>query len=138
MAENPETKVTRRIRALLEGHGAHFDKLSDSFTRGIPDSLVATDGIYLIEFKVDRSKGTLKTRSYKSLGLSGAQDHKIRAVYRRTKAALIVTDLEDGGRLRVWAPTNPFKEGPGHEEYFMICEGEQNLLRLIGLGPFVV
>lgn len=134
MSENPETTVTKRIRKLMELHGAYFVKLSDTFTRGIPDVLVATNRIMLIEIKVDRSKGTLTTRSYKSLGLTGAQDSRIRNFYRRSGDAIVMTDTEDGGRLRVWIPIDSDNEGPGFEDYSMMhIEGTDDFLVAMGL-----
>lgn len=131
MAVNPETKVTNRIRNLLLRNGAHFRKLSDSFSRGVPDSYVVTNRVVMLEYKVDRSKGTKEVRTYKSLGLSGAQDHEIKAVKKRAAdCAFVVTDTVKGDRLRVWGPVNAFAEDD--DDYHLICEGEENFLRLMG------
>jgi len=131
MSKNPETIVTNRIKDLLKRNGAHFVKLSDSFTRGIPDAMIVTNRVIMMEFKVDSTKGTMSERTYKSLKLSGAQDHHIKAIRKRAgSSAYVVTDTVGGGRLKVWIPADPFNEAS--EEYVCVCEGEDNFLRLMG------
>lgn len=133
MASNPETIVTNRIRKLLVSHGAHFVKLSDSFTRGIPDSFVVSNRVVFIEYKVDRGRKTLGTdRTYKSLGLKGSQDHHIKAISSRAPtSAYVVTDTVKGDRLRVWRPERPHDEAD--PTYVMVTEGDCNFLMLMGL-----
>jgi hypothetical protein len=134
MAQNPETIITRRVRSVIEARGGHFIKLSDSYTRGVPDAIVTTNRLVAIEFKVDRTTGRDFARSYSSLGLSGAQDHIIRAIARRSgsNCAYVVTDTLDGGRLRAWTPTLPNGEGPGYELYTVVAVGDA-VYKLIGL-----
>lgn len=126
MAKNPETVVTNRFRKTAELRGADFVKLSDSFTRGVPDAYMVTDRVIMVEFKVDRTKGTMDTRSYKSLGLSGAQDHRIRNISRRSAlGACVVIDSAKGGQLQLFVPVGPSQEGPGHEDYVRLAEDEE-------------
>ena len=40
---NAESLLTEEVRKVLEGLGAHFIKISDRFTRGVPDSSVTTN-----------------------------------------------------------------------------------------------
>lgn len=134
MAVNPETRVTNRVRELMESAGAHFIKLSDSFTRGVPDSVVATDRVILIEFKCDRHKRDEVLRTYRSLGLSGAQDHHIRQVYRRThRGACVLTDSVDGDKMRLWTPIGAWSEGPGHDMYAVQARGWKEIAQWLGL-----
>lgn len=131
MASNPETKVTNRIRNLLKMNGAHFTKLSDSFTRGVPDAYVVTNRVIMMEFKVDRSKGISRERTYKSLGLSGAQDHTMKAINRRAPGCgYVVTDTVKGDRLRVWIPMSTDENS---EMYGCISESDEEFLRVVGL-----
>lgn len=125
MAKNPETVVTNRIRKLIEAAGGHFVKLSDTFTRGVPDAMVVTDRVVMVEFKVDRLKGDPTLRSYKSLGMTGAQDHHIRHIARRTnvKGSCVITDTKDGGKLRLWVPVDPGMEGDNYAVYAVLRTG---------------
>ena len=137
MAKNPETVITDNLRELLKSFGAHTIKISDSYTRGIPDLLVSgPSGIRMIEIKVDRLKTDKKERSYKSLGLSGAQDHHIRAMVRQHSfAACVVTNTKDGGKLRLWAPIKAEREGPGFDSYLRVASGAEEVGRWLGLKP---
>ncbi len=128
MAANPETVVTQRVRDVLKGAGAHFIKLSDQFTRGVPDALLVTDRILLVEFKVDRRKRDPNDLTYKQLGLSGAQDHHIRQICRRnTRGACVVTDSVDGGKLRLWLPLRSHGEGAKGFETYVVYECDEKV-----------
>lgn len=133
MPPNPETKITVTIRKHLETRGAHFVKLSDSFTRGVPDALVVTNRPVMVEFKVDRLVGTDMMRTYRSLGLSGAQDHHIKALHRRClNSAAVVTNTARENRLRVWVPLNPHDEK--NETYICIAEGWREFDLFMGVA----
>lgn len=137
MAQNPETLVTNRFRKLLTAAGAHVIKISDAYTRGIPDLLVSTtDGICMIEIKVDKLKSDKNTRTYKSLGLSGAQDHHVRQLaQRRILSGCVVTDIKKGGKLRLWIPLNPEKEGGHYGDYSCVARGWEEIREWLSLTP---
>ena len=119
---NPETIITNRVRQKLESLGAIFIKISDSYTRGIPDALMAVTRMVLIEFKVDRTIRDTKFRSWKSLGLSGAQDHFIRQFLQRDPtSACVVTDNVSGTKLRLWHPVDQHDER--NPEYYVLAAG---------------
>jgi hypothetical protein len=105
---NPETVVTRRFRAELECRGAYCIKLSDQFTRGIPDLLVVTPkGVMLIEMKVDHRASKMTRSTYQLLGLTGLQDQRIRDICKRVDGgAWLVTDIPKGGKLMLWMPND--------------------------------
>lgn len=134
MAKNPETKVTDDLKTALSSCGGYFMKVSDSYSRGIPDSFIAVpQGLWAVEIKVDRTKGTLCTRTYKSLGASGAQDHRLRQVARVAKGhAYIFTNTVDLDRPILWSPVNPEREGEGFEDYMRIADGWESVLFLMG------
>lgn len=117
---------------MLEKRGAFFLKISDSFTRGVPDAFVAVPmRIVALEFKVDRNKSDALDRSYKSLGLSGAQDHTVRAIRRLGGEAFVVTDTVKGDRLRVWVPQDNFDER-NNDMYIELCAGDDMFIALMG------
>lgn len=106
---NAETKLTEAVRRDLEASGAHCVKLSDRFTRGVPDMLVVTDRIVMIEFKIYGSE--LNVEKYANLGLSGSQDHHIRNMVRRSaRSACVITGLPDGSKRSIWIPISPDTE----------------------------
>jgi hypothetical protein len=130
---NPETKVTDRLRRLLADAGCHAIKLSDSFTRGVPDMVVVSNRVIMVEVKVDRLKSDKTIREYSSLGLSGAQDHHVRQISRRCSlGACVVTDAVDGGKMRLWVPRDPAGEGPGFEDYIQFEKNERAIAWLTG------
>ena len=95
--------------------------------------LVVPDRVIMVEFKVDRLKSDRDKRTYKSLGLSGAQDHHIRQICRRAPGgACVVTDKESRGKLRVWLPFVPMREGPKFEDYYLLVKDEDVYLWLTG------
>lgn len=105
--ENPETKLTKYVRLALERAGAYSVKISDTFTRGIPDMMVVGNRIVMVELKVDRVFATKAT--WKQLGLSGPQHQRIIEICRRAgSAACVVTGRGgDPGSIRVWSPDDP-------------------------------
>lgn len=108
MGLNDETIITKRMRKALEAGGAHCVKLSDQFTRGIPDMLCVATSVKFIEFKVDRrSLEHRKKYTWKQLGLSGAQDHHIRQMWRRVDgSAYVLTDTIVGDNTIIWYPVD--------------------------------
>lgn len=121
---NPETTITTIVRRNLERLGAVFIKFSDSFTRGIPDSLVCISRPVLVEYKVDRQVNDRIERTWKSLGLSGAQDHFIKAFAGRCdKSACVVTNTVKHDRLKLWVPVRP--EDEVSEYYECVARGEE-------------
>ena len=104
--ENAETKLTRSVRLALETKGAHCVKLSDKFTRGVPDMMVVSDRVVMVEFKIMTTTAMVLT--YSRLGLSGAQDHHIRQIARRAyRGVCVITGSSTGEELAVWVPVNP-------------------------------
>jgi hypothetical protein len=134
MAKNPETLVTDDLRKALRDCGCYFMKISDQFSRGIPDSFVAVPrGLVAIEIKVDRQKTVRSTRTYKSLGLSGAQDHRIRMMNRVCEpTAFVFTNVKDMSRPRLWVPTDSSGEGPGFEDYDCVALGWLPVMQALG------
>lgn len=126
---NAESELTRVVRSRLEGYGCHFVKLSDRFTRGVLDSLVTSDRLVWVEFKVHVADGTVQT--YQQLGLSGAQDHHIRQVVRRSrKAACCVTGARDGTSLALWLPVSADSELI--PQYRLAADGDQVFIWICG------
>ena len=106
---NAETQLTKIVRERLEGLGCHCVKLSDRFTRGVPDLLVVSDRIVMLELKVFVATDSVHT--YQQLGMSGAQDHHVRQMCRRSlRSAACVTGRADGSRLALWTPISPESE----------------------------
>lgn len=106
---NGETILTRFVRGHLEGRGALCIKLSDKFTRGVPDMMVVTSRIIMCEFKVYASE--LCVTTWSDLGLSGAQDSNIRRICRRTgRGACVITGTATGDSVLVWSPICPERE----------------------------
>jgi hypothetical protein len=133
--KNPESVATTTLRTALEARGAWTVKISDSFTRGVPDLQVVFDRVVLVEVKVLRRRTDLVT-PYSALGLSGAQDHHIRVVVRRTGPVLcgacVVTTGPDSEAFRMWLPVTPALEGPGHEMYMMHTASVDTIARSLG------
>lgn len=99
---NAESKVTEIFRGVLTRRGAYFVKLSDRFTRGLPDSLVVTNHVVMIEFKEGEADATC---TWKRLGLSGLQDQRIRDIYQRDKhGACVVLGSVRTGRFVLYVP----------------------------------
>ena len=100
-------------------HGCHEIKLSDSFTRGIPDVLMVSGRVILIEFKIDKGAHRFDARSYKQLGMTGAQDHHVRQISKRTdgRGAYTLAGTIDGDLLSLWVPTVPELEGGEYVMY---------------------
>lgn len=110
VGRNPESLLTDLVRRRLEAGGAHFVKLSDRFTRGVPDALVFTDRLVLVEFKAARLGGDSWSTGA-GLGLTGAQDHHLRMAARRDRScACVVTGTSDGSCLALWVPVRPESE----------------------------
>ena len=121
---NPETDFTAHVRRELERLGCYFMKISDRFSIGIPDATVATRSrVVVMEFKVLRSS-RLAAATYRELGLSGAQDSRIREVSRRTGAAYVVAE-QPNGAISVWVPIMPSKVGQPFVSYRQITPGEE-------------
>ena len=124
MGTNPETRMTNAVRTALVAMGAHVIKLSDTFTRGVPDCLIVGERLIMAEFKVDRGVGRHDTRTWKQLRMTGAQDHHIRAICCRSlMGSCVVTALEDGTCMTVWLPVHPLREGEGFENYRAAARG---------------
>lgn len=134
MAKNPETKVTDDLKMGITSAGGYFMKISDTYSRGIPDSFIAVPiGLIAVEIKVDRTKGTKDVRTYKSLGLSGAQDHRIRQVARVAKAkAYVFTNTVELDRPILWLPVDPGREGEGYQNYVRFAEGWDSVMFALG------
>lgn len=118
MARNPESVVTGWLRRRMSDAGLYSFKLSDSFTRGVPDAVCVGDRVVMVEFKVDR--GLLDFESYSALGLSGAQDQRIREICRRAPTAACVVTARpstDDKTVRLWSPVEPERSGPDYESY---------------------
>lgn len=106
---NAESRLTEYLRKLLEKRGCHHVKLSDRFTRGVPDLLVVSDRIVMIELKVFQATSVVHT--YRELGMSGAQDHHVRQMCRRSlRSAACVTGRADGSHMLLWTPVCPESE----------------------------
>lgn len=109
---NGESHLTRSVREALEGRGAHCMKISDRFTRGIPDMFAATDRLVAVEFKVLVTD--LVVISWRQLGLSGAQDHHLRHIARRSRrAACVITGPPHDApvsMIKLWTPISPERE----------------------------
>lgn len=126
---NAETELTATVRKRLEALGCHFVKLSDRFTRGVLDSLVVSDRLVWVEFKVHRTGEVVQT--YQQLGMSGAQDHHARQTSRRSRrAACCVTGTPAGEHLALWLPVSP--ESELVPEYRLAADGDQVLAWLCG------
>lgn len=126
---NPETVVTRELRRRLEALGAHTVKLSDSFTRGVPDLMVASDRVVMAELKVDESDGTWSVRTYRQLGMSGAQDQRVRELCRRNRlSACCVAIPRDMYSATLWVPLAPDRQGEGYESYRVEAQGWEGVL----------
>ena len=125
MAANPETELTKIVRTRLEKvYDALFVKLSDRFTRGIPDALVCTNRNVMVEFKIFDTDRAVVT--YKAMGLTGAQDHYVRAMcHRNRKSACVITGMRDGSSLALWLPVRPGREGPDFADYRLAAEKEE-------------
>ncbi len=136
MAKNPETVITNELRKRIEDRGGYFMKISDQFSRGIPDAFASVViGLVAIEVKVDRSAGTKDVRTYKSLGLSGAQDHRLRRILACSNSmgsAFVFTNTTDGTRPTLWVPKRPDLEGRGFDEYMVFAEGWDEIMRDLG------
>lgn len=81
-------------------------KLSDRFTRGVPDCLVVGTGrTTMVEFKITRgSDRTAKTA--KNLGLTELQAHRLLEISRRNSfGGVVLTGNADGEDLKLWAPS---------------------------------
>lgn len=125
MAINPETVITDRLRLEVERAGGYSIKLSDRFTRGIPDLIVVMSRVMLIEVKVFR-RGTTQVSTWKRLGLTGLQDQRIRETWRRaSRSAYVVTGTLDGP-LTLWRPMLPEAsgiDGTPESHYMALYEG---------------
>lgn len=123
---NPETAFTNVVRAVLQRNGAYFIKVSDRFTIGVPDAVVCTSTrVIVVEFKVLR-RSVLGTATYSELGLSGAQDSRIREFYARAKCSYVVAEQPDGTPT-VWVPVAAATRGG----YYRQLDGDvyQELLK---------
>lgn len=91
---------------MLEARGAMTLKLSDSYTVGVPDLLIFHGRVILIEMKITRGKPKppLTVSSWKSLGLTGAQDSRIRRAFRSNASGAVVTGERDCERPCLWVP----------------------------------
>jgi hypothetical protein len=123
---NPETIATNDFRRRLEARGGYTVKVSDTFTRGIPDLQVTLGRLVAVEMKVG-SRVYGHTESYKALGLSGAQDQRIREICRRApKCACVVTAWH--GEFTLWVPVRAELQGQGAEMYQCEAEGIEAIL----------
>lgn len=119
---NPETLLTRFLRERLDGGGVYTVKLSDHFTRGIPDLLVVADRIVLVEMKIDRSTSPREALRANELGLTAMQDHRIREVCRRVaRGACVVTGNSNGSGVRAWYPST-------QNWYRMVAHGPEGVI----------
>jgi hypothetical protein len=129
---NPETIITNRLRASLEARGGYSIKLSDKFTRGVPDLVAVGRSVFMVELKVYSGSGV--TETYKRLGLSGAQDSRIRAINRRCEhphAFVYTADPDDNQSGTLWIPLLPEFEGPGYESYRFLRSGLQACVEVL-------
>lgn len=129
MAKNNESKFTDVFKAFVESSGGGFVKLSDRFSRGILDSLVALGRVTWVELKYDYGAGDYDVRTWKQLKMSGVQDHNVRFFYGivpRGACTIIGTCLED---MSVWVPVVPRREGPGFENYRVVARGPDEVRR---------
>lgn len=107
---NAESKATNEFRLKLESCGAYFVKLSDRFTRGVPDSFVVTSrGVTLIEFKYGDYKHVC---TWKELGLSGLQDQRIREICKRNGYGACVIIMTSAGEAALFVPVAPWLSEP--------------------------
>lgn len=118
---NPESLLTDMVRSILESRGAYTFKLSDSFTRGVPDMVAVGSKLRMVELKI--AKAMSGTVTYKSLGLSGAQHQRIIEMCRRdANSAVVVTGTPgDASSLKVWVPKHP--DDNTKDEYVIVADG---------------
>lgn len=131
---NPESVSTKEFRRLLEARGAFTLKLSDSFTRGVPDLLVSTNRVVMVEMKQDF--GTGSHRSYKTLGMSGAQDQGIRELCRRNPHSACVVGADPGNEMRckLWSPVVPERSGGPFVWYALAAVGFEEVWSWLTIG----
>jgi hypothetical protein len=135
--QNPETIITKELRSFLEDKEAYVLKICDQFTRGIPDMLVVTTRILMIEVKVYRRKKRNQTLTGKQLGLSGLQDVRIRQMARRTGrlGAFVFTNRVNGELPQLWWPSqDSLYEHPDKTDYMLAAEGWDNVWRVLNDG----
>ncbi len=128
--KNAESQLTDAVRKRLEGAGAHCIKLSDRFTRGVPDLNVTSDRMVMVEFKVlEPTESVVMT--WKDLGMTGLQDHHVRHMCRRAgRSACCLTGLVDGTDLKLWLPIMPMSEKIA--DYRLAAQGEAVIKWVMG------
>lgn len=104
-------------------------KLSDKFTVGVPDCHVTMARSVFVEIKETDVSDNIA--SWRKLKLSGAQDHKIRQMYRRVMgSACVVTAHRDRpSDFRLWVPMVANREGEGYELYRLSAVGLSEVMR---------
>lgn len=130
---NGESLLTKAVREALERRGAHCMKVSDRFTRGIPDLFVTTDRLIAIEFKVFVT--ALTVIGWREAGLSGAQDHHLRRIARRARrASCVITGPPSEASvsaIKLWVPVRPEVESDDGV-YRLAAVGEEAMKWVLG------
>lgn len=136
---NPETILTGWFRGLIEKRGAFCYRVSDAYTRGIPDLTVTTDRVIVIEMKIRPGGPTRSFQAmvWKALGVRGAQDHFIRQICRRSEFSACVvsgTEDEDPSSLALWVPVHPEIESNDSGDYLAIAVGVEEVMGWLSLN----
>jgi hypothetical protein len=131
---NPESVITSYFRRVVEKSGGYFFKISDRFTRGIPDCHVTfTRGVF-IELKEGRFDKSIDT--YQHLKVSGIQDSRIRNICRRSPdgACVLTAPCESPADMALWVPVRPQKEDSRKfNHYRCAARGEREVMKWLGL-----
>jgi len=130
--KNPESIVTDHFKNVVESLGGFYFKLSDRFTRGIPDCYVVFERGVFVEIKEGNFDGTVQT--YKKLTIRGGQDHKIRQMCRRHRknACVVTMSVGSPNDMKLWVPVRPEKEGGEFQEYRLAVTGQHKVMTWLG------
>lgn len=135
MAVNPETVVTTYFKRRVIAAGGWFQKLSDRFSRGIPDVVMCISRVVMVELKTDTGLG-VGEETYKTLKMSGLQDHNVRAICNRDPyGACTITIKKDCTGARLWVPVRPDREGRGFEDYVCVANGMDEVIEWLTIRP---
>ena len=133
MATNPETIVTDYFKRRVTALGGYYFKLSDRFTRGVPDCHVTFDRGVFVEMKEGLWLGPVAT--YQKLTIRGAQDHKIRQMCRRARksACVISAPMRSPENMTLWVPVAAHREGRrDFNQYRIAAQGEEQVMKWLG------
>lgn len=103
MGKTPEAIATTKFRDRLKSTDDAFTiKLSDTYTRGVPDLLVVITRVVMVEMKIAK-RVYAGSEVYSALGLSGIQDERLRSIASRSGNGACAVTVRDG-EYELWIP----------------------------------